>query len=89
MISNIKMLLVQLIKDFALERAKKMVVVTHISDTQLQYLLIVLSDRKWDFRLHTLATNQSSYDTQYWVVCWKCDDGDPFVRKTFTEGDQR
>ena len=59
----------QLLKDFDPERAKKMIVIVHLSDKQLPLLFPVLSDRKWDFRLNTLAMNQSSNDTQYWVVC--------------------
>ena len=83
------MFLLQLLKDFKPERAKKMVVIFHISDKQLPCLFPVLSDRKWDFRLNTLAMNQSSNDTQYWIVCWKIDDGDPYLRKSVTELDQR
>jgi hypothetical protein len=84
---NINMFVLQLLKDFASERAKKMVIIFHISDKQLKYLLSVLSDRNWNFRLHTLAMNQSSNDTQYWVVCWKVDDGDSFLRETVTKRD--
>jgi hypothetical protein len=66
-----------------------MVVIFHILDIQLQFLFIVLSNRRWDFRLHTLFMSQSSNDTQYWVVYWRVDDGNPFMGKksrTWTRG---
>ena len=72
-----------------MERAKKMVVIFHILDTLLQFLFDVLSNRKWDFRLDTLAMNQSSNDTQYWVFCWRVDDGNPFLGKNVSDEDQR
>ena len=66
-IKNI-MFSLQVFMDFALKRAKRMIVIIPISDKRLQFLFHVLSNRKWDFRLHTLVMNQSSNDTQYWVI---------------------
>ena len=79
----------QVLKDFALERAKNMVLIFHISDLQLQFLLNVLSNRKWVFKLHTLVMNQSSSDTQYWAVCWREVDRNPFLGKKVSDEDQR
>ena len=79
----------QVLKDFSLERAKKMVVIFHILHTQLQFIFNARSNRKWDFRLHTLDINHSSNDTQYWVVCWRVDDGTPFLVEKVSDEDQR
>ena len=64
-----------------------MVVVIHISEMQLLFLLIVLSKRKWLYRLHTWVMDESPSiskkyptDTQYWVVCWREADGELVMR---------
>jgi len=72
----------QAIKTFSPERSKGIKIVFHISDNQLLHLLSVLLRRQWKYKLHTIiydtqdkTSSTFPQDSDFWVVCWKAEDG--------------
>ena len=73
-------------------RAKKMALVIHILDQHLIHLFNVLSRKKWEYKLHTLVKDVGPSDgtffsdTEFWVVCWRSEDGElAQINKTAAE----